>query len=302
MGNSGSHEHGKHSSSTHGRHHRQSAESQRNEMVLREHLDRLTISSGESGFSLHREAELRTHLDESLLLVPDDTSRPIPISRVPSGREVDLVEDDGGFVELSGPTVVPTKIVWTQGGERVYVTGSFVDWKYMFPLVKDTESGTFTGIVNVPAGAHKIEFVVDGCLKLSNDLPTATDSVGNFVNYLETDKPMADDEQPESLEIATPEPIPPPEYVTEIPVIFTGETEKVPAESYQAPPTLPPHLETAIVNGGRVTKDDSSVLPIPNHVVLNHLATTSIKHGTLAVASTSRYSRKFVTQILYAPL
>lgn len=38
--------------------------------------------------------------------------------------------------------------------------------------------------------------------------------------------------------------------------------------------------------------DDNSVLPVPNHVVLNHLGTSAIKNGVLAVGTTTRYHRK----------
>lgn len=40
---------------------------------------------------------------------------------------------------------------------------------------------------------------------------------------------------------------------------------------------------------------------IPNHVILNHLMTTSIKNEVLTVACITRYSGKFVTQIMHSP-
>lgn len=93
-------------------------------------------------------------------------------------------------------------------------------------------------------------------------------------------------------------------FTNEIPRVFTDpeEMEQFVASDFVTPPQLPPHLESVILNSNSNEKDNNSVLPIPNHVVLNHLATTSIKHNVLAVASISRYSRKYVTQILYAPL
>ncbi len=107
-------------------------------------------------------------------------------------------------------------------------------------------------------------------------------------------------------------------YTNEIPPIFTDP--KVMEEYYVTldnsqkngghnqqwliPPQLPPHLENVTLNGynSNDKSNTSGALSIPNHVVLNHLATTSIKHNTLAVASVVRYKRKYVTQILYAPL
>ena len=38
--------------------------------------------------------------------------------------------------------------------------------------------------------------------------------------------------------------------------------------------------------------DDTSVLPVPSHVVLHHLSTSAIKNGVLAVANTTRYKKK----------
>ena len=41
---------------------------------------------------------------------------------------------------------------------------------------------------------------------------------------------------------------------------------------------------------------------IPNHVILNHLMTTSIRNDVLTVACITRYSGKFVTQIMHSPV
>lgn len=67
------------------------------------------------------------------------------------------------------------------------------------------------------------------------------------------------------------------------------------------PPTLPGFLGKSILNGTTPMKDDSSVLIHPNHTVLNHLATSSIKDGILATSATTRYKQKFLTTIMYKP-
>ena len=38
--------------------------------------------------------------------------------------------------------------------------------------------------------------------------------------------------------------------------------------------------------------DDNSVLPMPSHSVVNHLATSAIRNGVLAVGTTTRYKAK----------
>lgn len=41
--------------------------------------------------------------------------------------------------------------------------------------------------------------------------------------------------------------------------------------------------------------DDTSVLPVPSHVVLHHLSTSAIRNGVLAVGNTTRYRKKVIT-------
>jgi hypothetical protein len=59
----------------------------------------------------------------------------------------------------------------------------------------------------------------------------------------------------------------------------------------EQPPTLPPHLDNVILNCP-ISKEDNRVLPVPNHVVLNHLYACSIRDGVMAVAGTTRYRKK----------
>ncbi len=68
-------------------------------------------------------------------------------------------------------------------------------------------------------------------------------------------------------------------------------------EKLPTPPSLPGFLGKPILNAATPMKDDNSVLTMPNHTVLNHLATSSIKNNVLAVSATTRYKRK-VSHIL----
>lgn len=114
------------------------------------------------------------------------------------------------------------------------------------------------------------------------------------------------------------------EFTQDIPAVFTDpsvmeqyyltldqQQNNQQSLSWLTPPQLPPHLENVILNNYSANsaqaeesggENNSGALPIPNHVVLNHLATSSIKHNTLCVASIVRYKSKYATQILYAPL
>jgi hypothetical protein len=90
------------------------------------------------------------------------------------------------------------------------------------------------------------------------------------------------------------------------------------ASNLPTPPSLPMFLSKSILNGSTPMKDDSSVLIMPNHTVLNHLATSSIKDNILATSGTTRYKQKvsyvvfehqrhvanalqFLTTIMYKP-
>jgi hypothetical protein len=64
------------------------------------------------------------------------------------------------------------------------------------------------------------------------------------------------------------------------------------ASTAHPPPTLPSFLSKSVLNGATPMKDDASVLVLPNHTVLNHLATSSIRNGVLATSATTRYKRK----------
>lgn len=73
--------------------------------------------------------------------------------------------------------------------------------------------------------------------------------------------------------------------------------------SVPQPPTLPRILDKVILNSeprrtwddpsaNQPGLDDNSILPVPNHVVLNHLTASAIKNGTLGVGTTTRYRKK----------
>ncbi|KAL3229220.1 SNF1 protein kinase subunit beta-3 [Nakaseomyces bracarensis] len=274
------------------------------------------------------------------------------------GQGIDPQPRDG-----RASNMVPVDITWQQGGSKVYVTGSFTGWRKMIGLVPMPDQPDILHVkLQLPPGTHRFRFIVDNELRFSDFLPTATDQMGNFVNYLEVAPPdqpediaktrrgsdsgeqaQGDDrKQPMSarsriaLEIERePDDLgngysrfhdttplkPNLEYTQDIPAVFTDpnvmeqyyltldqQKNNHQNMAWLTPPQLPPHLENVILNSYSSTQGESSnennsgALPIPNHVILNHLATSSIKHNTLCVASIVRYKRKYVTQILYAPL
>jgi len=176
-------------------------------------------------------------------------------------------------------------------------------------------------------------------MQTSPDLPTTVDFGNNLVNYIEVNPddaapkpaeasgaatdPGKDDQQlltlpppsengKEAARAPRGKAVPPascfkhqiPKYLLDFdlnedsPAFQSAITalEKLPT-----PPSLPGFLAKPILNAATLMKDDNSVLNMPNHTVLNHLATSSIKNATLAVSATTRYKNKYVTTIIYKP-
>lgn len=167
-----------------------------------------------------------------------------------------------------------------------------------------------------------MRFLVDGIMQTSPDLPTTVDFGNNLVNYIEVnpdDLPPAQKQGGRAgrLEGASrsssqakdqPRPAkgravdPPASYRNAIAqyLLDFDQPEESPAyrnavaaiEKLPTPPSLPGFLGKPILNAATLMKDDNSVLNMPNHTVLNHLATSSIKNNVLAVSATTRYHNK----------
>jgi hypothetical protein len=231
--------------------------------------------------------------------------------------------------------VVPTKIEWKRGGDRVYVTGTIFQWSRKHRLHPvEGKPGCFAATIHILPGTHHIRFLVDGFMQTSPDLPTTVDFGNNLVNYIEVSPdelrqqkqaqastPKSDnDKQPsrsasqskEQPKTPKGKPVLPPEsYRSQIPQYLLDYDQAEDSPAYQnalgaidklaTPPALPGFLAKPILNAATLMKDDNSVLNMPNHTVLNHLATSSIKNNVLAVSATTRYRNKYVTTIIYKP-
>ncbi|KAL1842051.1 hypothetical protein VTJ49DRAFT_6121 [Mycothermus thermophilus] len=252
-----------------------------------------------------------------------------------------LEEEDAEelLVDKTRPTV-PTRLVWRHGGEKVYVTGTIFQWNRKTRLHPvEGQPGVFATTINILPGTHHVRFLVDGQMQTTPDYPTTVDYANNLVNYIEVaplDQAPAPAEAAEATsevksaqpqapaEDATPEEAaaeaPAPKYRDvpradefrqKIPQYLNDldQAEDSPAyhnaimatERLPNPPALPGFLSKPILNVTATRKDDNSVLPQPNHTVLNHLATSSIKNNVLAVSATTRYKGKYVTTIMYKP-
>lgn len=338
------------------------------------------------------------HGPGSPIITPQDITSPIgqaDINGLPRRASVlssttvddEDVGDNEAFTadQASLAPSVPMPIEWKGPGEKVYVTGTFVQWDRKFKLHKD-KKGEFSTTLQLKPGTHHLKFLVDGDMTTSHELPTTVDYTNILVNYIEVVAPLPDSADKQAPAPAEPMPIPgaamtqgqvpgaeqsatqtlparPGKQGSETDADATPTTgkvaasEAVPVPSSQTPqapspaaqtpkqeqqqekqkprqplptatytkqipqflldldtynnpnderfqrasrvintlpqpPSLPMFLGKSILNGNTPHKDDASVLIMPNHTVLNHLATSSIKNGVLATSGTTRYKRK----------
>ncbi|XP_008795065.2 SNF1-related protein kinase regulatory subunit beta-3 [Phoenix dactylifera] len=69
------------------------------------------------------------------------------------------------------------------------------------------------------------------------------------------------------------------------------------------PPVVPPHLQHSLLRFPP-SQDDSSSLPLPQNVILNHLYIENREspRSVVALAITHRFRSKYVTVVLYKPV
>lgn len=79
---------------------------------------------------------------------------------------------------------VKTIFLWDEGGNTVYITGSFCGWKEFFLMTK-SNNDTFTYSIELPRGFHQYKFKVDGQWKYSIKFPIYNDH-GHINNYIDT--------------------------------------------------------------------------------------------------------------------
>jgi len=162
--------------------------------------------------------------------------------------------------------------------------------------VAGEEETVFMTIINLPPGTYSYDFMVDGKVCLAPDQPIVNNR--NIVTVLGSDsygKQSSLNAEEEG-------------WGQEIPDLSSDAAP--PATSPQKPPArrskntgpveLPAHLERALLNSQPVA-DDPSMLPLPHHVMLNHLYSRPSLYNTYILGLTVRHRENFVTVVLYKP-
>eukprot|EP00117_Sycon_ciliatum_P001741 scpid37579/ scgid2910/ 5&apos len=157
----------------------------------------------------------------------------------------------------------------------------------------DCSYDNFSFIADLPVGKHEYKFHVDGQWIHDPSEPTTRNAMGTLNNVVTIDKADLDELD---LDLDSPQQSysssPPGEYSQEVPEKFLPGV----------PPQLPRLLHQVPLNSEQDPRCDPTVLPTPDHVLLNHLYALSIKDGVMVLATTQRYQHKFVTTLLYKPV
>lgn len=195
----------------------------------------------------------------------------------------------------------PTVFRWPGVAKEVFVSGSFNNWATKIPLNKSSSQKNFVAIVDLPEGEHQYKFCVDGQWTLDPTgavMTSKTGTVNNVIQVKNTDFEVFDalriDSQ-DSADISELSSSPPGPYQQDAYAIKSEDKLK-------NPPILPPHLLQVLLNKDTGVSCDPTLLPEPNHVMLNHLYALSIKDGVMVLSATHRYKKKYVTTLLYKPV
>lgn len=196
---------------------------------------------------------------------------------------------DEAVVSLDGRDTVPTVFKWEHGGRKVYITGTFNNWKDSDERWEMHRSrNDFTFITDLPRGKHMYKFIVDGEWRFAPDQDTFADAQGTIQNVVDLTnfrQEMLDQKNA---------------FGDSIPDDDEAYGQHIPAlhEYTKEPSLLPPHMRHIILNQHLADKPPQA-MPIPQHVTLNHLYCTAMKGGLVVLSTTQRYREKFVTTVSY---
>eukprot|EP01091_Cochliopodium_minus_P010318 TRINITY_DN2702_c0_g1_i1.p1 TRINITY_DN2702_c0_g1~~TRINITY_DN2702_c0_g1_i1.p1 ORF type:complete len:281 (-),score=80.38 TRINITY_DN2702_c0_g1_i1:61-903(-) len=208
---------------------------------------------------------------------------------------------------------IPTVFRWngSSPAKEVFLIGKFQDKTTKLKMVKSENE--FSIILNLPPGTHKYYFLVDGKRKNALDQSITSDFSGNTYNTIEisSDQKLGNDNIINKITSDSP----PGEYNQNIQMqttlIFNSSKNQ---ENELNPPSLPPHLQRALLNSD-TSSLNPNLLPIPHHVMLNHLYLNSFllsypppsphlplqEEKIQVLGISTRYKSKFVTTVLYSP-
>lgn len=201
--------------------------------------------------------------------------------------------------------LVPTVFKWVVPSfmfepKAVWISGSFNNWEKVLMHGSKTH---WVIIIDLPEGEHQYKFKVDDKWFHNQKEPTVPDGMGGLNNVIVVRK--SDFEVFEALDMdcrdvnAKKQSTKSEEFGQVVPnfsheVMMSGRRSN--------PPILPPQLLQVMLNKDTPLSCEPTLLPLPNHVMLNHMYALSIRDKVMVMSTTQRFRKKYVTTVLYRPV
>jgi 5'-AMP-activated protein kinase regulatory beta subunit len=207
---------------------------------------------------------------------------------------------------------MPTIIKYAGQGVDVFLCGTFNGWQKMRMSRSQKD---FVAMVELGEGDHEYKFFVDGNWATDQNAPIIVNEAGfknNKIHVQKEDFNAFDALDMDSATVAKAQSLrakanasqPQSSFGQIMPhsvgIPMSGDHQQ--SRSGTGPPILPPHLLQVILNKDTPMSCEPTLLPEPNHVMLNHLYALSIKDGVMVLSTTQRFKRKYVTTLLYKPM
>lgn len=238
----------------------------------------------------------------------------------PGTREID--ESKIGLKQIGSPEEkgrkkLPTIIKYAGQGKDVYLCGTFNGWQ---KLRMSRSHKDFVAMIELGEGDHEYKFLVDGQWITDSGAPTVENNSGFKNNIIHVQKEDFDAFEALDMDSATVTKAqshkaskanqvrPQTTFGQEMPLLLnssgisSGNGSETSRSQSTGPPILPPHLLQVILNKDTPLSCEPTLLPEPNHVMLNHLYALSIKDGVMVLSTTQRFKRKYITTLLYKPM
>ena len=138
-------------------------------------------SSSNSSFSSLSESSSESYieLNEKILKEKNDEDK----LNLEDIKEINNIQTNQN--NNSNINEIRTEFYWDEGGNNIYITGSFCDWKEFF-LMEKKEKGVYNKVLMLQPGFYQYKFKVDDNWAYSKKQPKFEDSNGNVNNFIDT--------------------------------------------------------------------------------------------------------------------
>ena len=138
-------------------------------------------SSSNSSFSSLSESSSESYieLNEKILKEKNDEDK-LNLEDIKEISDVQTNQNNNSNVKE-----IRTEFYWDEGGNNIYITGSFCDWKEFF-LMEKKEKGVYNKVLMLQPGFYQYKFKVDDNWAYSKKQPKFEDSNGIVNNFIDT--------------------------------------------------------------------------------------------------------------------